>query len=311
MIGLTYVLPLRWTDELDRDELTHYLRWLSSVVAEVIVVDGSGPTAFEDGVQAWGAFAKVLRPDADLHFLNGKVDGVTTGIRAASYNKVIIADDDVRYTHEALEQIARSLDEADLVRPQNHFVSKLPWHAYIDGARSLLNRAVGHDFPGTFGVDRDFFLAMGGYDGDVMFENLELIRTVEAAGGRVVSDRGIYAGRLAPGAERYLSQRVRQAYDDFAQPARMVLWLSLVPMSVVAVARRKPRWLLAGASSAIAVAEFGRRRDAGRTRFPALMSLCAPVWLVERALASWGAVVARLRGGVRYGDGRIRKAARR
>ena len=38
----------------------------------------------------------------------------------------------------------------DLVRPQNYF-EPLPWHARWDTARTLLNRGLGRDYPGTLG----------------------------------------------------------------------------------------------------------------------------------------------------------------
>src|SRR4029079_2928969 len=113
--------------------------------------------------------------------------------------------------------------------PQNYF-DPLPWHARVDAARSLLNRVHSGDrelgsgdFPGTLGVRREAFVACGGYDGDVIFENLELMRTIEAAGGRVATPLDLYVRRLPPTTAHFISQRVRQAYDDFALPVRMAV----------------------------------------------------------------------------------------
>ena len=95
-----------------------------------------------------------LPPDADLKFMsNGKVRGVMTGLRRASHETVILADDDVRYTEEGLAQMAAALDRADVVRPQNYF-DPLPWHPRLDTARALINRSTGGDWPGTLGVRR-------------------------------------------------------------------------------------------------------------------------------------------------------------
>ena len=96
---------------------------------------------------------------------------------------MVIADDDVRYDEVALERTVAALDEVELVRPQNYF-APLTWHARWDTARTLLNRVAGGvDFPGTLAVRRSALRGTDGYDGDVLFENLELIRTIEAAGG--------------------------------------------------------------------------------------------------------------------------------
>ena len=88
---------------------------------------------------------------------NGKVAGVVTGVRCARHERVVVADDDVRYDAASLRAVVAGLDDGELVRPQNVFTS-WPWHARWDTGRSLLNRAVSHDHPGTFGVRRSCFL---------------------------------------------------------------------------------------------------------------------------------------------------------
>jgi hypothetical protein len=252
----------------------------------------------------------------------GKVSGVRTGLRLASQERVVIADDDVRYDPEALRRTARLLDEHDLVRPQNYF-TRLPWHARWDTARTLLNRSVGRDYPGTLAVRRSRVLAMGLYDGDVLFENLELIRTVRAHGGSVASPLDLFVARVPPSAAHFWGQRTRQAYDDFALPLRMGLWLAVVPLLLLAAsgerlglfAQRggsKVGWAVpAGAAVvSVAAAERGRRRAGGAAIFPATSSLLAPVWILERGVCAWLAVLQRLRfGGVRYGDSVIPTAA--
>lgn len=175
------MLPLRWTDDAGLAELTAYLRRLSARV-DVTVVDGSPPEVFARHAEAWRGLVRHLRPDPALRGVNGKVTGVLTGVGAARHEHVVIADDDVRYDEAGLLAVHRLLDRVDLVRPQNYF-DPLPWHAWWDTGRTLLNRALGADYPGTLAVRRSTFLTMGGYDPDVLFENLELIRTVRAYGG--------------------------------------------------------------------------------------------------------------------------------
>ena len=52
---------------------------------------------------------------------NGKVRGVLTGLRYATFAKVVVADDDVRYESGELSRIASLLNVYDLVRPQKFF----------------------------------------------------------------------------------------------------------------------------------------------------------------------------------------------
>nr|WP_225312162.1 iron-containing redox enzyme family protein [Microbispora cellulosiformans] len=305
---IDYVLPLRWQDDTGLEELTAYLRRLSRH-ARIVVVDGSPSPLFERHARLWREIAEHLRPDDDIHVANGKVAGVLTGMRRARNEHVIIADDDVRYEIAALGRMSALLKNADLVRPQNHF-HPLPWHARWDSARTLLNRGLGADYPGTFGVRRSFFARMGGYDGDVLFENLELIRTVRAHGGREACPLDLYVRRLPPGTRRFWSQRVRQAYDDLAQPARMAVFLAVLPAVGAALWRRRPELVAAGAAAVAGLAEIGRRRAGGRRVFPATAPLFAPVWVLERATCSWAALTARfLFGGVPYAGRRLRVAA--
>lgn len=308
MTDLDYVLPLRWDDDSGLEELTGYLRWLSRI-ARVIVVDGSPNPLFDRHAALWGGIVRHVRPDDDLDFANGKVNGVMTGMRRARAERVVIADDDVRYGETELVRLDVLLRMADLVRPQNYF-EPLPWHARWDTARALLNRSFGADYPGTFGVRRSTFLEMGGYDGNVLFENLELIRTVRVYGGRECRPRDLYVRRLPPDPARFWSQRVRQAYDDLAQPARMVLFLSVLPALAAGVLRRRHRALFACAGLTVGLAEIGRRRGGGHRVFPFATVLFAPVWILERAVCSWLALATRLfLGGVPYAGRRLRTAA--
>ncbi|MDR6972141.1 glycosyltransferase family 2 protein [Leifsonia shinshuensis] len=299
-----YVLPLRWADDDGLDELVAYLKTLRDLI-DVTVVDGSSPERFAAHARALPVGVRHL-PVEPLPGRNGKVAGVMTGLRTARHDRVVLADDDVRYDEGALRAVVGMLDAADLVRPQNVFVPA-PWHARWDTGRSLLNRALGHDYPGTLAVRRRLVIATGGYDGDVLFENLELIRTVQAMGGRVVTADAIGVARRPPNVRHFLGQRVRQAYDDFAQPARLAAELAVLPLAVLAL--RRPRRLLIGAAAVVALAEAGRRRGGGRSLFPPTAALWAPLWLAERAVCVWLAVGARLRGGVRYSDGRLLRAA--
>lgn len=307
-MDLSYVLPLRWSDDRDLADLSHYLRDLASR-AEVIVVDGSPDGLFDKHAAEWGSEVVHMRPDPRFRFLNGKVDGVTTGLHAASHEAVVIADDDVRYEPEELTRVVALLGHYTLVRPQNYF-DPLPWHAAWDSARSLLNRAVGADYPGTLGIRKSAFLAAGGYNGDVLFENLELIRTVQVAGGAEIAPLDLYVRRLPPDTRHFMSQRVRQAYDDFTLPARMALWLSIVPSGALAARRRRLAPVVSAAVASVVVAEVGRRKAGGSRYFPFRTSMCAPGWLLERGVCSWLALWQRaVKGGAVYGDRIIPNAA--
>lgn len=306
LLELSYVLPIAASASQAR-KLTGYLLRLSRMADDVIVVDGSPAAVFASHARAWSGHLRHIRPQ--LQTPMGKVGGVMTGIREARYERVVVADEDVRYRHAELERIAALLDDWDVVRPQNWF-RPLPWHARWDSARSLLNRLTGGDWPGTLGVRRSKLLAAGGYAGDVMFENLEMVRTVEELGGREKVPLDLLVVRRPPPARHFLSQRVRQAYDEWARPTRFAAELALLPGVLFLLLRRRPDVLLALTAFAIGAAEMGRRKGDGRRVFPGSSAFWAPAWLGERAVTSWLALGTRLLfGGIRYRSIRLTHAA--
>lgn len=304
------MLPLRRCEAADDPELDAYLGWLSGHV-HVVVVDGSSPDLFAAHHRRWAGTVEHIPVDPRLPGRYGKVNGVITGVRAAGHEHVVVADDDVRWDRAGLERVAALLEHGDLVCPQNHF-HPLPWHARWDTARTLVNRAAGIDYPGTLALRRSTFVRAGGYDGDVLFENLELIRTIRAAGGKAVSAPDLHVRRLPPSARHFWSQRVRQAYDDLALPVRLAGELALLPVVISETAQGRARNLAVGAIAVVAAAEVGRRRDGGAAVFPASCSWLAPVWLLERGLCIWAALALRaLRGGVPYAGTVLRTSAHR
>ncbi|MEO8578499.1 MAG: glycosyltransferase [Gemmatimonadales bacterium] len=306
--GITYVLPIRAAVPSVSLEFRDYLGWVAAR-AEVIVVDGSSADVFAAHEAAWGDLVVHVAPHNDLATDMGKVGGVLTGIRIASNEHIVIADDDVRYDGESLHAVVESLGQAAVARPQNFF-DPLPWHAKWDTSRALLNRVFGGDWPGTLGVRGSVLHATGGYDGSVMFENLELVRTVQSAGGTEALLPGVYVRRLPSTAAHFWSQRIRQAYDEFARPARLVLQLVLLPAILFGMVMNQ--WIILGIAIVFSVllAEIGRRKAGGARIFPATTPFFAPLWLAERAVCSWLALGTRVFiGGVRYNGTVLRRAA--
>ena len=303
-----YILPLRWGDDSALGELTRYLDELCSWIT-VTVVDGSPGELFDRHARHFPPAVHHI-PPAPGGVGNGKVVAVMTAVRRSAAERLIIADDDVRYTRQVLAAVIAGLDETDVVRPQNYF-NTWPWHAQWDTARTLINRAFTSDYPGTFAVRRAALEATGGYDA-VLFENLELIRTVLAAGGHERRAPELFVARTPPTARHFLRQRIRHAYDDFAQPGRLVTELALLPFLAGILAqprRRRMPALLGAAIVAAALAETGRGRNHGREVFPAGTALFAPLWVVERAICVWIALALWFRGGVPYAGTRIKTAA--
>jgi hypothetical protein len=306
--NVTYLLPIRRMTVPPDDELPAYLAGIAEAVCQVIVVDGSPTAVFDAHGSAWSAGIRHEPVDLVYGGANGKVVGVRTGMAIARTDYVVIADDDVRYGTAELKAVAAALVEADIVRPQNFF-DPLPWHALLDGGRSLIARATGGDWPGTLGVRRSTYMRAGGYDPDVLFENLELVRTIRAAGGTERLLENTFVARRPPTVSHYLDQRVRQAYDEFARPARLAMQLALAPAAALLLREAGIVGAIVFIVLASVLAEAGRRRGGGTRYFSASVSLLAFLWVLERAMTSWIALGARLAGGIPYAGRRLRAAA--
>jgi hypothetical protein len=151
-------------------------------------------------------------------------------------------------------------------------------------------------------------MAAGGYDDRALFENLEMTRTLAAAGATIRDAPWLYVRRTAPSTRQFWNQRVRQAYDDFAQPARPALELGLLPTFAFTVRGRRGAlilWVLAS----VGMAERGRGKGGGAQVFGPSAALWAPLWVLERPITVWLAVVERCAGGALYSGQRLPLAA--
>ena len=118
----------------------------------------------------------------------------------------------------------------------------------------------------------------------------------------------LYVRRLPPTGRSFWTQRVRQAYDDLAEPPRMFRHLAVIPFLLAA--RRRPRTLIFAAAGVVALAEIGRQKAGGKEIFSASASFLSPIWLIERGICSWIALGSRLfAGGCSYSGSKLVRAA--
>jgi hypothetical protein len=172
----------------------------------------------------------------------------------------------------------------------------------------LINRATLRtgDYPGTCAFRRGTMLAAGHYDGDVLFDNEEIIRHFAYYGAAIDYALDLFARKRPPSFRKWIEQRPRQAYEDFGLRAKTALFLSVPPVLL-------GTFLLAGARSlcfgiaalsllSIAVALRGWSRGRARDYFSLGLIFFAPLWVCERSLSSYWAVYWFLaRGGYPFG----------
>jgi hypothetical protein len=306
----TYLLPIRRTafSTTDAAEFADYFRKLADARCDVLVVDGSPAPVFAEHDRAWRGLCRHEPVDRSFGYLNDKVNGIHTGVNLAATEKIIVADDDIRYSAPEVERISELLEHFEVVRPQN-FLSPLPWWGRMEAARMLINRATLRtaDYPGTCAFLRSAMLRVGHYDGDVLFDNEELIRHFAREGARISYAANLFVRKRPPTFRKWIEQRPRQAYEDFGLRAKTALFLSLPIVAAVIAATAGLKAVVSYCVTlfiaAAALAIVGRLRGDAARYFPWSVCWFAPFWIIERTISTWWALYWFFaRGGYPFGD---------
>ena len=314
----TYLLTVRRArfNAEEAADFRGYFRTLAAAGCEVLVVDGSPPDVFAEHEKAWRSVCRHEPVDPQYKYLNGKVNGIHTGVAVAAHDRIILADDDIRYTPDDARRMAGLLADYDMVRPQN-YLYPLPVWARTEAARMLINRAwiSEGDYSGTLGVTKNAMLRVGHYDGDVLFDNEEIVRHFRLKGASVKYARDFFLLKLPPTFGKWIEQRPRQAYEDFVMRAKTFFFASL-PL-LLAFTWIKAGWQLSLIYVAVisvgacAVAARGLTDGAARF-FPSQMVLYAPLWVAERSVSTyWAFYWYFTRGGYPFGDKVVSKGTGR
>jgi hypothetical protein len=310
MMRCTYLLPIRRTrfSAVEAAELADYFRSLGDAGRDVLVIDGSPVPVFAQNHEAWRPVCRHEQVDRSFGYLNDKVNGIHTGVNLAATEQIILADDDIRYTPSEIDRVCELLDNFEVVRPQN-FLSPLPWWARMEAARMLINRATLRtaDYPGTCAFRRATMFRVGQYDGDVLFDNEEIIRHFAHAGATVTYATNLFVRKRPPGFRKWIEQRPRQAYEDFGLRAKTALFFSLPILAALigyAFGFKAFLFYLLGLSViAFALAAVGRYRGTASQYFPWSVCFFAPLWILERTASTYWALYWHFSyGGYPFGD---------
>ena len=305
-----YLLPLRRTQFLANEaaEWASYFESLSKAGCEVVIIDGSPPGVFSHHAKVFGTTHSHIQVDRRFSYLNDKVNAVHTGVAFTDNEKIILADDDIRYTAENIRETVELLERYEVVRPQN-FLSPLPWWARIEAARMLINRGVLRtaDYPGTCGFRRSTMLRVGHYDGDVLFDNEEIIRHFAEKGATIAYATDLFIRKRPPHFRKWMEQRARQAYEDFGLRLKTSLFVSLPPLLLAVTLlfglRGLVAYLIALALVSVGVALRGWIRGRAKEVTPLSCCVFAPIWVLERSISTYAAIYWYLaRGGYPFGD---------
>jgi hypothetical protein len=257
------------------DGVRDLARYLSTVSldCEVVILDPSPRFPFESN-------ARTLRwVGRHLHFPGGAADIVRSAAAVAACDKVIVAADDVRYTPEAIERTCALLDSHEAVEPQD-YLDPLPWWSGLDAGRMLIHRGI-EPQP----------------DHDVTFAFRRNASPVAVSNAHAAAD--VFVRREPRAFSEWLAQRPQLARNDFALPVKTAFFLSLMPLLVLFAVAGGFRLAsgYAGVIAFTAVALALRGRSGAATFFPLRACLFAPLWVFERSVSVYWALLQKLSGG--------------
>jgi hypothetical protein len=150
-------------------------------------------------------------------------------------------------------------------------------------------------------------LRLGHYDGDVLFDNEEIIRHFARFGASVHYAIDFFVQKRPPTLRKWKEQRPRQAYEDFGLRAKTALFLSVpILIIVAAIVAGTAGFMLAIVLISIfatALACAGGARGEAGEYIPGWICLYAPLWVFERSFSTYWAIYWYFRhGGYPFGD---------
>lgn len=277
-------------------ELSTYLSSLSISDCDVVIVDPSPRLQFELNARIlrWVGRHVAVQPE---HRAGAGIDVVRAASQYAACEKVIVAADDIRYTSEAIGQLCDLLDTHEVVEPQD-YLDPMPWWGGIDAGRILIHRGIEPqpDHGATFGFRRSALRALRAL-APVTTADAHAKR-LAAVGAEVYPATDVFVRREPGSLGDWLSARPRLAGNEFVLPMKSAFFFSLVPLLVLLVALGGLQLAsgYAGVIAFAAVALAMRGRFGASSFFPLRACFFAPLWVLERSISVYWALLRKLRG---------------
>ncbi len=280
----------------DLRELATYLSTLGVADCDVVVLDPSPRLQFElnGRILRWVGRHVAVRAE---HRVGSGIDVVRAASTYAACEKVIVAADDIRYTGAAIGQLCDLLDAHEVVEPQD-YLDPMPWWGGIDAGRILIHRGIEPqpDHGATFGFRRSALRALRALTPATAADSNA--RRLAAVGAEVYPATDVFV-RREPGAfGDWVSARPRLAGNDFELPMKSAFFFSLVPLLLL-LASVGGLQLAGGYAGVIAFASVAlavRGRLGASSFFPLRACFFAPLWVLERSVSVYWALLRKLRG---------------
>lgn len=289
----TYIVAIAKNDPAPDElrSLSEYFSSLGIAGCDVVVLDASPADIIDEN-------RRVLRWVARHVAVTAPFDIVRLACDIAACEKVIVAAEEVRYNIADLTEVCALLDAHEVVEPEE-YLDPLPWWGGIDAGRMLVHRAVDPvpDHGATFAFRRTVVRSLRGFDAT---DAADPVRTLARFGAEVHPAEDLFVRRCPVQLGDWLRERPRVADREFDVPAKTAFFFGLIPMAILLTLLGGPR-VAVGYTSAVAFLSIVlavRGRSGAGAFFPLRAVFYAPLWVLERSVSVYWALLQRVRGGV-------------
>jgi hypothetical protein len=280
----------------DLRSFAQHLSTLSVAGCEVIVLDDTA--SFDRNRRVFRWVGRHVAPLPRHRALNGVVDPVRAALDLASCEKIVVGNARVRHDAGTIAAMCALLDVHEVVEPQDYY-DPLPWWGGIDAGRMLVHRGIEPlpDHGATFGFRRAAVRGVRGLDA---FDDgsEDCVRLLQSQGAAVHSAGDLFVRCEPPTVGSWLRERARHANDDFALPLKTAFFFALLPVAALLVTFGGAPFA-GGYAGALVVGSFAlalRGRAGAAGVFPFRAALFAPLWMLERSVSVYWALLRKLAG---------------
>jgi hypothetical protein len=287
----TYAVAIAKADPAPDElrSLAEYLSNLGIAGCDVVVLDASPADVVDEN-------RRVLRWVARHVAVTAPFDVVRAASDVAACEKVIVAAEAVRYNVADLTEVCALLDAHEVVEPEE-YLEPLPWWGGIDAGRMLVHRGIdpAPDHGATFAFRRSVLRTLRGFDATAAADP---VRALALFGAEVHAAADLFVRKCPAQFGEWLRERPRLADREFDVPAKSALFFALIPIAILLSLLGGAR-MAVGYTSAVAflsVVLAVRGRSGAGAFFPLRACLYAPLWVFERSVSVYWALLVRMRG---------------
>lgn len=275
--------------EAELRDLAAYLSEIAVSNFEVIVVDGSARAEQNRHILRWVGRHVIAR--------SANVDAVRAAIDFCSCDKVIVADARVRYNQNSLDGLTALLEVHEVVEPQDYF-DPLPWWGGIEAGRMLIQRSISPlpDHGSTFGFRKCAVRGLRSIDNSA--PGHDSVRRLASQGAEVFTAMRLFVRRIPPAFSDWVRDLPRRAEQEFAVPAKAAMLFMIVPaiIAMASIGGVRTAGVFAAAIAFMSITLAIRGRIGAGRFFPWRACFFAPLWILQRSVSIYIAVLWRMSG---------------